>query len=55
VRFDGADVRRIFERLYQEHRIAGAATGGLRLCPHVYSTVADIERTVDAVRMLAAA
>ena len=52
VRFEGVDLRRVYERLYAEHRIAGASTGGLRLCPHIYSTLADIERTAQAVAML---
>lgn len=50
VRIDGADVRRAVERLYREHRIAGAATGGLRLCPHIYNTMADVEGAVESVR-----
>ncbi len=52
VRFDGVENRRVYERLYAEHGIAGAATGGLRLCPHVYITMTDIERTIAAVRAL---
>lgn len=49
-RFEGADPRMLFQRLYDEHGIAGAPTGGLRLCPHVYNTMADVERAVAAVR-----
>ncbi|MGH7555864.1 MAG: aminotransferase class V-fold PLP-dependent enzyme, partial [Longimicrobiales bacterium] len=52
VRFDGVENRRVYERLYAEHGIAGAGTGGLRLCPHVYTTMADIERTIAAARVL---
>jgi selenocysteine lyase/cysteine desulfurase len=51
-RFAGADMRRLYERLYSEHGIAGASTGGLRLCPHVYSTLEDIERTLAAVQAI---
>ena len=32
--------------LYEQHGIAGAATGGLRLCPHVYNTREHVERAV---------
>jgi isopenicillin-N epimerase len=47
--FDGGKNRAIYERLYSEHGISGAATGGVRLCPHVYTTRADVERVVEAV------
>ena len=33
--------------LYEAHGIAGAGTGGLRLCPHVYNTMAHVERAVE--------
>ena len=39
-------------RLYEEHGIAGAGTGGLRLCPHVYNTMEHIARATDAVKTL---
>ena len=38
--------------LYEEHGIAGAATGGLRLCPHLYNTVAHTDRAVRGARAL---
>jgi selenocysteine lyase/cysteine desulfurase len=40
----------LVDRLYYEHGIAGAATGGLRLCPHVYNTREHIDRAIRAVR-----
>ena len=46
------DRRTAARRLYEEHGIAGAATGGLRLCPHVYNTMAHVERAVEGVRAL---
>ena len=39
-------------RLYADHGIAGAGTGGLRLCPHVYNTMDHVNRAVDAVGTL---
>ena len=33
--------------------VAGSPAGGLRLCPHVYNTMAHVERTVEAVASLA--
>ncbi len=41
--------------LYAEHGIAGAATGGLRLCPHLYNTVEHIDRAVRGAQALRAA
>jgi len=48
-RFDAANMGAVYRRLYDEHGIAGASTGGLRLCPHVYNTMADVERAAAAV------
>ena len=39
-------------RLYEEYGIAGAATGGLRLCPTIYNTEAHIDKAVAAVAAL---
>ena len=39
-------------RLYEEHGIAGAATGGLRLCPHVYNTMEHVTRAIEGVAAL---
>jgi selenocysteine lyase/cysteine desulfurase len=44
--------REAMNRLYEEHGIAGAATGGLRLCPHVYNTMEHVERAVRGVTAL---
>ena len=38
--------------LYEEHGIAGAGTGGLRLCPHLYNTVEHVDRAVAGARAL---
>ena len=39
-------------RLYEEHGVAGAGTGGLRLCPHVYNTREHVARAVEGVKAL---
>jgi selenocysteine lyase/cysteine desulfurase len=49
VRFDGIDNQKVYEALYARHGIAGAPTGGVRFCPHVYNTMEEIERTVTAL------
>lgn len=45
-----------FEALYRERGLAGAAMGGafdgIRLCPHVYNTMDQVERAADAVASL---
>ena len=43
----------IVDRLYHEHGIAGAATGGLRLCPTIYNTLEHVDRAVAGVKALA--
>lgn len=41
----------VYQRLYAEHRIAGAPRGGdypgIRFCPHIYNTMAEVERVAD--------
>jgi selenocysteine lyase/cysteine desulfurase len=50
--FDGKDHQKIYEALYAKHGVAGAATGGLRFCPHIYNTLEDIDRTVSALHQV---
>jgi selenocysteine lyase/cysteine desulfurase len=42
----------VYGKLYDEHGIAGASTGGLRLCPHLYNTHEHIERAIQGVKSL---
>lgn len=44
----------IVNALYQDFGIAGAATGGIRLCPHVYNTAEHVERAAAGVNRLLA-
>jgi isopenicillin-N epimerase len=53
-RFGERDHRALYQRLYAEHGVAGAATGGLRLCPHIYNTLDDVAHAAEAVRKLVA-
>jgi selenocysteine lyase/cysteine desulfurase len=52
----GADARQLFNALYSDHNIAGASMGGdftgVRLSPHIYNTMAEVERVVDVVAEL---
>jgi selenocysteine lyase/cysteine desulfurase len=55
----GIQPRAGYEALYQKSAIAGASSGGsfpgIRLCPHVYTTVADVQKAAVAVAALRAA
>ncbi|TDI35180.1 MAG: aminotransferase class V-fold PLP-dependent enzyme [Acidobacteria bacterium] len=46
--------REALNRLYEEHGIAGAGTGGIRLCPHVYNTMEHVERAISGVKAILA-
>ena len=39
-------------RLYSEYGIAGAPTGGIRLCPTIYNTEEHIDRAVSALKTM---
>jgi selenocysteine lyase/cysteine desulfurase len=54
IRVPAAKRNEVYNKLYEEHGIAGAATGGLRLCPHVYNTREHIERAIQGVKALLA-
>jgi selenocysteine lyase/cysteine desulfurase len=42
--------KKMVDHLYEKHGLAGATTGGLRLCPHLYNTNEHIDRAITAVR-----
>jgi selenocysteine lyase/cysteine desulfurase len=50
------NTRELYEALYREHGIAGAAMSGafpgLRLSPHIYNTIDEIERVAEGVAAL---
>jgi selenocysteine lyase/cysteine desulfurase len=52
----GVQPRAGYDALYRDHNVAGASSGGnfpgIRLCPHVYTTLADMERVATAVSQL---
>ena len=54
-RFGDADHRALYDRLYKEHGVAGASTGGMRLCPHIYNTMDDVVHAADSLRKLVVA
>jgi selenocysteine lyase/cysteine desulfurase len=52
--FDRQKMSALANELYTKYGIAGAATGGLRLCPHIYNTMDDVEQALRGVRELLA-
>jgi len=50
--FEGIDHQKIYEALYAKHGVAGAPTGGVRLCPHIYNTLEEIDLAVSALRQV---
>lgn len=49
VSFPNTDSKTIAQKLYDDHGIAAASTGGVRLSPHIYNTISDVNRVVDAL------
>ena len=48
------DFRAAFASLYEEHHLGCALRGdNLRLCPHIYNTMDEVERVVEVVKGLA--
>ena len=41
--------RDLFNTLYRDHGIGCAPTGGIRFSPHIYNTMAEVDRVVDAI------
>jgi len=50
VRFQGRELRPVYDALYRDYHVATATTGGLRFSPHIYNTMQDVERALTAVR-----
>ncbi len=52
------DLKKVYDRLWNEHRVSIAMTAagdsrGLRFSPHVYNTSAEIDRAAEALRQVA--
>ena len=53
VNLAGKDAKDVYQKLYENHGIACASTGGIRLSPHIYNTMEDINKVVESLVMLA--
>lgn len=49
----GKDLQQVTDTLYHTHHIAAAPSGGIRLSPHIYNTLKDIDYTVKAIQEVA--
>lgn len=54
INLPGKDAKVVYRKLYDDHGIAAASTGGVRLSPHIYNSIKDLDRVVDALSVLAA-
>jgi len=54
VNLPGKEPGSIYQDLYTKYGSAGAKVGGVRLSPHVYNTLEDMDRIVDALKNLSA-
>jgi selenocysteine lyase/cysteine desulfurase len=55
VNFKGKDLRRLYDQLWEKHKLAIAVTeegeaSGLRFSPHIYNTESEIDAVVGALR-----
>jgi isopenicillin-N epimerase len=54
IRVPSAKREEVYNQLYERHGIAGASTGGMRLCPHIYNTLDHVDRAVRGLKSLLA-
>ncbi|NJO25767.1 MAG: aminotransferase class V-fold PLP-dependent enzyme [Bacteroidia bacterium] len=54
VNIPGKEPSSIYQKLYEQYGIACAATGGIRFSPHIYNTMAGIDKIAAALMKLSA-
>lgn len=52
VQFPGQDHATLFKELYDQHQVACAPTGGLRLSPTIYNSPREITKVISAIDKL---
>jgi len=45
----GKEIHEVNDKLYHTYKIAAAPSGGIRLSPHIYNTMNDIDYVVKAI------
>ncbi|MBE9461706.1 aminotransferase class V-fold PLP-dependent enzyme [Dyadobacter subterraneus] len=53
INLPGKKPAEISQKLYDLHGIATAPTGGIRIAPHIYNSLSDIDKLVSALQTLA--
>lgn len=53
INIPGKPSQEIFQKLYDVHGIACASTTGIRLSPHIYNSMEDLNKLVEAIKGLA--
>ena len=54
IQINGKKPAELSQKLYELHGIAAAPTGGIRMSPHIYNTLADMDKVVKALGELGA-
>jgi selenocysteine lyase/cysteine desulfurase len=49
ISFPGSDPKLIVQKLYDDHSVAAASVGAVRLSPHIYNTLEEVDRVVDSL------
>jgi selenocysteine lyase/cysteine desulfurase len=49
IAFPGRDPKVITQKLYDDYGVAAATVGAVRLSPHIYNTVGDVDHVVDCL------
>ncbi|MBA4057411.1 MAG: hypothetical protein C0490_22040 [Marivirga sp.] len=54
IELEKKDSKEIFQRLYDVYGVACANTGGIRISPHIYNTLKEMDHIVGALVSLSA-
>lgn len=54
INLPGKKPAEVTQKLYELHGIATAPTGGIRIAPHIYNTMSDMDKLVKALESLSA-
>jgi selenocysteine lyase/cysteine desulfurase len=50
INIPGVEAKTVVQKLYDNHGVAAAYVGAIRMSPHIYNTAEDINRVVDALQ-----
>ncbi|GHN00570.1 class V aminotransferase [Cytophagales bacterium WSM2-2] len=53
INLPGKEIREVADKLYHTYGVAAAPAGGIRLSPHIYNTMKDIDHTVKSLAAIA--